>query len=203
MNNAIYPGSFDPITNGHLDIIRRASKLYDNLFIAVSNDSSIKSKLFTVQDRMDLVHSATKDIDNVKIIDFDCLIVDLCKKYQSNIIIRGLRALSDYDFEFKMALMNRSLNDEIVTLFMMPHERYTHISSSLIKEVASHGGDISKYVPSFVNKALGEIVGYKANFSITSSWITLTPKGSKSQMHSHKNSFWLSLIHISEPTRPY
>ena len=156
MNNAIYPGSFDPITNGHLDIIRRASKLYDNLFIAVSNDSSIKSKLFTVQDRMDLVYSATKDIDNVKIIDFDCLIVDLCKKYQSNIIIRGLRALSDYDFEFKMALMNRSLNDEIVTLFMMPHERYTHISSSLIKEVASHGGDISKYVPSFVNKALGE-----------------------------------------------
>ena len=156
MNNAIYPGSFDPITNGHLDIIRRASKLYDNLFIAVSNDSSIKSKLFPVQDRIDLVHSATKDIDNVKIIDFDCLIVDLCKKYQSNIIIRGLRALSDYDFEFKMALMNRSLNDEIVTLFMMPHERYTHISSSLIKEVASHGGDISKYVPSFVNKALGE-----------------------------------------------
>jgi len=156
MNNAIYPGSFDPITNGHLDIIRRASKLYDNLFIAVSNDSSIKSKLFTVQDRIDLVYSATKDINNVKIIDFDCLIVDLCKKYQSNVIIRGLRALSDYDFEFKMALMNRSLNDQIVTLFMMPHERYTHISSSLIKEVASHGGDISKYVPSFVNKALGE-----------------------------------------------
>ena len=156
MNNAIYPGSFDPVTNGHLDIIRRASKLYDNLFIAVSNDSSIKSKLFTVQDRIDLVYSATKDIDNIKIIDFDCLIVDLCKKYQSNVIIRGLRALSDYDFEFKMALMNRSLNDEIVTLFMMPHERYTHISSSLIKEVASHGGDISKYVPSFVNEALGQ-----------------------------------------------
>ena len=156
MNNAIYPGSFDPITNGHLDIIRRASKLYENLFIAVSNDSSIKSKLFTVQNRIDLVHSATKDIDNVKIIDFDCLIVDLCKKYQSNVIIRGLRALSDYDFEFKMALMNRSLDDDIVTLFMMPHERYTHISSSLIKEVASHGGDISQYVPSLVNKALGE-----------------------------------------------
>ena len=156
MNNAIYPGSFDPITNGHLDIIRRASKLYDKLFIAVSNDSSIKSKLFSVQSRIDLVHSATKDIDSIEIIDFDCLIVDLCKKYKSNVIIRGLRALSDYDFEFKMALMNRSLDDDIVTLFMMPHERYTHISSSLIKEVASHGGDISQYVPSFVNKALGE-----------------------------------------------
>tara|TARA_Y100001954_G_scaffold232622_1_gene284225 strand:+ start:612 stop:1094 length:483 start_codon:yes stop_codon:yes gene_type:complete len=156
MNNAIYPGSFDPITNGHLDIIRRASKLYDKLFIAVSNDSSIKSKLFSVQSRIDLVHSATKDIDSIEIIDFDCLIVDLCKKYKSNVIIRGLRALSDYDFEFKMALMNRSLDDDIVTLFMMPHERYTHISSSLIKEVASHGGDISQYVPSLVNKALGE-----------------------------------------------
>ena len=156
MNNAIYPGSFDPITNGHLDIIRRASKLYDKLFIAVSNDSSIKSKLFSVQSRIDLVHSATKDIDSIEIIDFDCLIVDLCKKYKSNVIIRGLRALSDYDFEFKMALMNRSLDDDIVTLFMMPHERYTHISSSLIKEVASHGGNISQYVPSLVNKALGE-----------------------------------------------
>ena len=156
MNNAIYPGSFDPITNGHLDIIRRASKLYDNLFIAVSNDSSIKSKLFTVQDRIDLVHSATKDIDNVKIIDFDCLIVDLCKKYQSNIIIRGLRALSDYDFEFKMALMNRSLNDNIVTMFLMPHEKYTHLSSSIIREVAKLKGDISKLVPRNVKKALDE-----------------------------------------------
>ena len=154
MNNAIYPGSFDPITNGHLDIIRRASKLYDNLFIAVSNDSSIKSKLFTVQDRIDLVHSATKDIDNVKIIDFDCLIVDLCKKYQSKIIIRGLRALSDYDFEFKMALMNRSLNDEIVTIFLMPHEKYTHLSSSIIREVARLKGDVSTLVPKIVREAL-------------------------------------------------
>ena len=156
MNNAIYPGSFDPITNGHLDIIRRASKLYKKLFIAVSNDDSIKSKLFTSQKRIELVRAATEGIPNIEIIDFDCLIVDLCKKHSCTVIIRGLRALSDYDFEFKMALMNRSLDESIVTLFMMPHERYTHISSSLIKEVASHNGDISEYVPSIVNNALGE-----------------------------------------------
>ena len=156
MNNAIYPGSFDPITNGHLDIIRRASKLYQKLFIAVSNDDSIKSKLFTSQKRIELVRAATEGIPNIEIIDFDCLIVDLCKKHSCTVIIRGLRALSDYDFEFKMALMNRSLDESIVTLFMMPHERYTHISSSLIKEVASHNGDISEYVPSIVNNALGE-----------------------------------------------
>ena len=156
MNNAIYPGSFDPITNGHLDIIRRASKLYQKLFIAVSNDDSIKSKLFSSEERIELVREATKEIPNVEIIDFDCLIVELCKKHSCAVIIRGLRALSDYDFEFKMALMNRSLDENIVTLFMMPHERYTHISSSLIKEVASHNGDISEYVPSTVNNALGE-----------------------------------------------
>ena len=156
MNNAIYPGSFDPITNGHLDIIRRASKLYQKLFIAVSNDDSIKSKLFTTDKRIQLVREATKGIPNLEIIDFDCLIVELCEQHDCAVIIRGLRALSDYDFEFKMALMNRSLDESIVTLFMMPHERYTHISSSLIKEVASHKGDISEYVPAIVDDALGE-----------------------------------------------
>ena len=156
MSNAIYPGSFDPITNGHLDIISRASKLYDKLYIAVSNDNSVKSKLFSLDKRIELVKIATEGFSNVEVLEFDCLIVDLCNEFSCNVIIRGLRALSDYDFEFKMALMNRSLNDNIVTLFMMPHERYTHVSSSLIKEVASHGGDISEYVPVFVNKALGE-----------------------------------------------
>ena len=156
MSSAIYPGSFDPITNGHLDIISRASKLYEKLYIAVSNDSSVKSKLFSSDKRVKLVRMSVESMPNVEVIDFDCLVVDLCKKLNCNVIIRGLRALSDYDFEFKMALMNRSLDENIVTLFMMPHERYTHISSSLIREVASHGGDISEYVPTFVNKALGE-----------------------------------------------
>ena len=99
---------------------------------------------------------SVESVPNIEVIDFDCLVVDLCKKLNCNVIIRGLRALSDYDFEFKMALMNRSLDEDVVTLFMMPHERYTHVSSSLIREVSSHGGDISEYVPTFVNKALGE-----------------------------------------------
>ena len=159
MNNAIYPGSFDPITNGHLDILNRASKLYERLYLAISNDSSEKSKLFSIEDRMKLAKESVESIPNIEIISFNCLIVDLCDKHDCNVIIRGLRALSDYDFEFKMALMNRSLNDNITTLFMMPHERYTHISSSLIKEVASHGGDISEYVPLSVHTALEKALG--------------------------------------------
>ena len=156
MKNAIYPGSFDPITNGHLDIINRSSKLYDKLYLAISNDNSNKSKLFSLDKRIKLAKESVETFSNIEIISFNCLIVDLCVKHDCNVIIRGLRALSDYDFEFKMALMNRSLNENITTLFMMPHERYTHISSSLIKEVASHGGDISEYVPSSVCAALGK-----------------------------------------------
>jgi len=156
MSNAIYPGSFDPITNGHIDIISRASKLYEKLYIAVSKDNFLKSTLFSVDERIELIKMSVEAMPNVEIIDFDCLVVDLSRKLNCNVIIRGLRALSDYDFEFKMALMNRSLDENIVTLFMMPHERYTHISSSLIREVASHGGDISQYVSTFVNKALGK-----------------------------------------------
>ena len=156
MSSAIYPGSFDPITNGHLDIIVRASKLYDKLYIAITNDNSVQSKLFSSDKRIELVKMSVESTPNIEVIDFDCLVVDLCKELNCDVIIRGLRALSDYDFEFKMALMNRSLDENIVTLFMMPHERYTHISSSLIREVASHGGDISEYVPTFVNKALGK-----------------------------------------------
>ena len=152
--NAIYPGSFDPITYGHLDIISRASKLYDKLYIGISNDEIDKGKLFTIKERLELTRDAVKDFDNIEVIFFEGLLVESCSELQCEVVIRGLRALSDYEYEFKMALMNRALNDDIVTLFMMPHERYTHISSSLIKEVSSLGGDISSYVPNFVSDAL-------------------------------------------------
>ena len=152
--NAIYPGSFDPITYGHLDIISRASKLYDKLYIGISKDEDIKGKLFPVKKRLELTRDSVKDFDNIEVVSFDGLLVEFCHKVDCKVIIRGLRALSDYEYEFKMALMNRTLNDDIVTLFMMPHERYTHISSSLIREVSSLGGDISTYVPSFVSDAL-------------------------------------------------
>ena len=130
--------------------------LYDKLYIGVSSDQSSDQKLFSIEKRIEMTEDVTKSIDNVVVVQFDGLLVDVCTRLNCKVIVRGLRALSDYEYEFKMALMNRSLDDNIVTLFMMPHERYTHISSSLIKEVASHGGNISEYVPTFVNKALGE-----------------------------------------------
>ena len=152
--NAIYPGSFDPITYGHLDIINRASKLYDKLYIGITNDEINKGKLFTIKERLELTRDAVKDFDNIEVISFEGLLVEFCSQIHCEVVIRGLRALSDYEYEFKMALMNRALNDHIVTLFMMPHERYTHISSSLVKEVSSLGGDISSYVPGFVSDSL-------------------------------------------------
>ena len=159
MISAIYPGSFDPITNGHLDIIKRASKLYENLYIGVSEEESTKEKSFSIDRRLELAHTAVEDMNNINVIKFNGLLVNKCEELNCTVIIRGLRALSDYEYEFKMALMNRTLNDKIVTLFMMPHEKYTHVSSSLIKEVASLGGDMSKYVPFYVESALREKFG--------------------------------------------
>ena len=155
MKKAIYPGSFDPLTNGHLDIIERASKLFDNLIIAIIKSSN-KDFLFTEHERKEMIECSIKHLDNVKIKIFDGLLIDFTKKENAEIIIRGLRVLSDFEYEFKMALMNRNLDDKIVTLFMMPHERYTHVTSSLIREVSSLKGDISSYVPSFVDRALKE-----------------------------------------------
>ena len=159
MISAIYPGSFDPITNGHLDIIKRASKIYDKLYIGVSDEESIKNKLFDIEHRLNLTSKAVLDLSNVEVVKFKGLLVEKCRKLNCSVIIRGLRALSDYDYEFKMALMNRTLDDEIVTLFMMPHERYTHVSSSLIKEVSILGGNMAKYVPNHVERALKEKIG--------------------------------------------
>jgi len=155
MSKAIYPGSFDPITYGHLDIIERSSNLFDHLIIAVIKNNK-KDFLLKQEERVSLIKKSIAEFDNVEVKVFDSLLIDFAKKEKSNIIIRGLRVLSDFEYEFKMALMNRKLDNEITTLFMMPHEKYTHISSSLIKEVASLGGKIDDYVSKDVASRLKE-----------------------------------------------
>ncbi len=149
MKKAIYPGSFDPITNGHLDIIERSSKIFDKLVVAIANNSE-KKTLFDPNEREDIINLSINHLDNVEVKIFNGLLIDFAKQEKLNIIVRGLRVLSDFEYEFKMALMNRNLDDEITTLFMMAHEKYTHISSSLIKEVLSHGGNIDDYIPNSV-----------------------------------------------------
>ena len=157
MKIAIYPGSYDPITNGHLDIIERSSKLFDKIIVAVVRNGEKGSALFSESERIALIKQSIIHLKNVEVDSFNGLLVNYAADKNANAIIRGLRALSDFEFEFKMALMNRSLNEEISTVFMMPHEKYTHISSSLVKEVASLGGDVSAYVPHHVECALQEI----------------------------------------------
>ena len=156
MNIAIYPGSFDPITNGHLDLIKRSSKLFDKLIVAISNESVNKKYLFSSKERAGLINDNIKHFKNIEVTIFDNLLIDYANQCNANIIIRGLRALSDFESEFQMSLMNRKLDNNINTIFLMPDEKYTYISSSIIKEVFSLGGDISDYVPLSVQKALNK-----------------------------------------------
>ena len=146
MKIAIYPGTFDPITNGHLDIVRRAVKLFDKIIISIAI-SSEKNSLFSVIERTQLIEKSILSMPSVKVDSFNGLMVEHAKKHSAVAAIRGLRVLSDFEFEFKMALMNRGLNEEVSTVFLMPHSKYTHVSSSLVREVASLGGDVSAYVP--------------------------------------------------------
>jgi len=154
MKTAIYPGTFDPITNGHLDVIERASSLFDRVIVAVLEKSDSKKTIFNLEERLDLVNHSISQFPNVKAENFKGLLVKYAKLKNAVAVIRGLRAISDFEYEFQMALMNRKLDEDIRTVFLMPHQKYIHISSSLVKEVAELKGDVSQYVPSYVNQIL-------------------------------------------------
>ena len=159
MKIAIYPGSFNPITNGHLDIIERAVHLFDKIIVTVARNAEKGTPLFSHAERMSLISKSVSELGNIEVDSFDVLMVDHAVKHGAVAAIRGLRALSDFEFEFKMALMNRNLNEDISTLFLMPHAKYTHVSSSMVREAASLGGNVSDYVPAHVDKALKEKYG--------------------------------------------
>jgi pantetheine-phosphate adenylyltransferase len=152
---AIYPGTFDPVTNGHLDIIERASKLFDSVIITIAVNSS-KKPLFTKDERMDMIKNVTKKFKNVSVDVFDGLLVSYAKKKKASVIIRGLRAISDFDYEFQIALTNRKLEPEVNTIFLMPSEKYSFLNSSLVRELASFKADVKQFVPDYVFKKLKE-----------------------------------------------
>ncbi len=149
MRRVIYPGTFDPITNGHLDIIERAITLFDVVTIGVTTNPA-KNPLFTVEERMAMIRQVTATFTNVEVDSFSGLLVDYAKRLGACAIIRGLRAISDFEYEFQMALVNRKISDGIVTVFLMPNEKYTYLNSTIVKELAMFGGDISRFVPPLV-----------------------------------------------------
>ena len=153
MRRAIYPGSFDPVTNGHLDVIERARKLFDEVIVAVAHNDE-KQPLLSLTERLDLLRETAGRIANVRIAEFQGLLIDFAKAQNAGAVIRGLRAVSDFEFEFQMALMNRKLAESIETIFMMPRETYTFLSSRIVKEIARLGGDVSPFVPAHVGVAL-------------------------------------------------
>jgi pantetheine-phosphate adenylyltransferase len=151
---AIYPGTFDPLTNGHLDLIARGAKVVDHLVVAILRNSEKGTPLFTVPEREEMIREATAGFGNVTVATFDGLLVDFAKAQGAKAVLRGIRAISDYEYEFQMAMMNRKLNPEIETLFMMPAEQYTYVSSRLIKGVFRLGGDVTALVPPLVVERL-------------------------------------------------
>jgi pantetheine-phosphate adenylyltransferase len=149
----IYPGSFDPLTNGHLDLIQRAAKLFDLVIVAVAENES-KHPLFSMTERQELVEHAVRGMPNARVDTFTGLLVDYVEKRAGHAIIRGLRAVSDFEFEFQLALMNRKLNERVETIFMMPKDTYTFLSSRVVKEISRLGGDVTGLVPPHVKRAL-------------------------------------------------
>jgi len=158
MRTAIYPGSFDPLTNGHLDLIHRAAKLFDRVVIAIAENEQ-KKPLFTLRERLGLVRQAVDGMAQVEVDSFDGLLIHYVEKQKGQAVIRGLRAMSDFEFEFQLALMNRKLDERIETIFMMPKETYTFVSSRITKEIARLGGDVRAFVPAHVEAALKKKYG--------------------------------------------
>lgn len=160
MKTAIYPGSFDPVTLGHIDIIRRAAKMTDKLIIGVLKNSS-KTPLFSIEERVNMLKEACKDLSNVEVQHFDGLLVDFAKACNASVIIRGLRAVTDFEYELQWAQSNQAINPKIDTVFLVTNVQYSYLSSSVVREYASHGGDVTSFVPDFVVKQLREKFAYK------------------------------------------
>ncbi len=152
---AVYPGTFDPITNGHIDLIERSLRIFDEVIVAIAHNPK-KMPLFNIKERIEMITSSTKGLRNIKIETFDGLLVDYAKKKKAQAIIRGLRAVSDFEYEFQMALMNRRLDNKIETVFLMPSEEYSYLTSSIVKEIAAFKGSINGLVPKIVDKKLKE-----------------------------------------------
>ncbi len=153
MKTAIYPGTFDPITNGHLDVIERARDLFDVVIVTVATNTA-KTPVFSIEERLELVRGAVEKYSNVRVDTFSGLLVDYARQVKAQIIIRGLRAITDFDYEFQMALVNRKLDQDITTVFLMPHEKYTYLNSTIIRELAQLHGEYRDFVPENVHVAL-------------------------------------------------
>jgi pantetheine-phosphate adenylyltransferase len=165
MRTVIYPGSFDPFTNGHLDLVHRAAKLFDQVIVAVAKNEG-KGPLFAHYERLDLIRQSIQGLENVSCDTFDGLLVEYVEECGGHAVIRGLRAVSDFEFEFQLALMNRKLNERVETIFMMPKDTYTFLSSRIVKEIARLGGDVSAFVPPHVVTALRKKLGVAANMKL-------------------------------------
>ncbi len=155
MKIAVYPGSFDPITNGHMDIIKRASKIYDKVVVGVLNNPNKKS-LFSPQERVKMIVDETKDIQNIEVLSFDGLLVEFARKNGASVIVKGLRTVADFEYEFQMALLNKALDTEVETIFMMTDSKYSYISSSMVKELAGFNGNLVGLVSPEIEKKIKE-----------------------------------------------
>ena len=160
MLKAIYPGSFDPVTYGHIDIIRRSSKLVDELIVGVLNNNA-KSPLFSVEERVKMLEEVTKDVPKVRIVPFEGLLVDFARQMDARMVVRGLRAITDFEYELQMAQTNHKLEEELETVFLTTALEYSYLSSTIVKEVASFGGDISQFVPKLVMDRIFEKISKK------------------------------------------